>query len=101
MDIGKRIKYFREQACISGRALANKVGISQSQIAKIESGVSKPSLDTLEKICSVLGLSLSKFFADNVHDVIPPRLKPLLKAANGLSVEQINILITVARQMKQ
>ncbi|MFS0708959.1 helix-turn-helix domain-containing protein [Kocuria palustris] len=62
--MGKKIKKLREQANMSGRLLAEKTNLDPSQISKIEKGVSKPSIDALERICQVLNISLSEFFAD-------------------------------------
>lgn len=72
MNIGQRVRYFRDLFGISGKSLAEKVGLDPSQISKIENGSSKPSLDALERICEVLGITTSEFFAENQkHKHIP------------------------------
>lgn len=48
----------REMLGISQRDLAQKSGLAQSVIARFESGVSSPRLDTLVKMLSPLGLKL-------------------------------------------
>lgn len=87
MDIGKRVKYFREAKNISGRTLALKTGLDPSQINKIEHGVNKPSLDSLERICQVLGITLSEFFSDGFSDM-PPELIRITNAARELTPKQ-------------
>ena len=48
----------REMLGISQRDLAQRSGLAQSVIARFESGVSSPRLDTLVKMLSPLGLKL-------------------------------------------
>ncbi|HEX6594169.1 MAG TPA: helix-turn-helix transcriptional regulator [Bacillota bacterium] len=62
MDIGNKIRQFRESADLSARALAKITNLDPSQISKIERGMSKPSLDALERICKALNVSLAEFF---------------------------------------
>ena len=58
IDIGKRIKYFREERNLSGAEFAKLIGISQTQILKIEAGDTNFNLLTLEKILTVLDIKL-------------------------------------------
>jgi len=71
MTIGERLRFFREQAGVSGKYLAEQAGLVPSQIYKIESNVTKPSFDSLERICDVLRITMGEFFADH-----PPELSP-------------------------
>lgn len=65
MDIGERIKYFREKKGITVNRLANISGVSQSFVREIELGNKKPTVDTLTDLCSALGVSLKDFFDDD------------------------------------
>ena len=56
------IKEKREQLGISQKALAEKVGISQSFLCDIEQGRCKPSLVTAIKIAKALKIKSIKFF---------------------------------------
>ncbi len=58
IDIGKRIKYFREERNLSVDEFAKLIGISQTQILKIEAGDTNFNLLTLEKILTVLDIKL-------------------------------------------
>lgn len=58
------IKEKREQLGISQKALAEKVGISQSFLCDIEQGRCKPSLDTAVKLAKALKIKNIKFFED-------------------------------------
>ena len=56
MNIGKVIKKERVKRKISREMLSNRCKISRSCIYYIEAGRTSPSIDTLEKIASVLHL---------------------------------------------
>lgn len=52
----------REEQKLSQRELADRTGITQADISKIESGDANPTLDTLKRIASGLGMSLQLSF---------------------------------------
>ena len=56
------IKEKREQLGISQKALAEKVGISQSFLCDIEQGRCKPSIDTAIKLAKALKVKDIRFF---------------------------------------
>ena len=62
MDVGGRIKYFREQKGITVNKLAYLRGVSQSYLRDVELGNKQPTVEYLEYICFGLGVSLKKFF---------------------------------------
>ncbi|MDQ0158854.1 helix-turn-helix domain-containing protein [Alkalibacillus salilacus] len=53
-----RLKKLREKENMSREILANKLGVSYSTIAKYESGVREPDFSTLEKLSSVLDVTV-------------------------------------------
>ncbi|MDD3654219.1 MAG: helix-turn-helix transcriptional regulator [Desulfotomaculaceae bacterium] len=89
MDIGNRIAFLRDQARLTGSALAAKVGLDQSQICKIEKGVCNPSINTLRKICAALDISLAQFFSEEYFEEKPEHLQRLLNQAKKLSPEEV------------
>jgi transcriptional regulator with XRE-family HTH domain len=48
----------REEAGLSQRELAERAGVAQSEIARIESGNREPSIPTLQRILAGAGLEL-------------------------------------------
>ncbi len=64
--IGKLIKA-REEKGLSQRGLAQLSGIKQPQIARLESMKSSPQLDTLFKILTPLGYTLSITPMEEAH----------------------------------
>lgn len=60
-NLGRRLKYFREQIGLSQIDLSEKSGISQASIARIESGKQKNlKRDTMKKLAEGLGISLTQ-----------------------------------------
>jgi len=64
MDIGKRIVELREEKMITTNKLAGLAGIAQSALRSIELNEKSPTIVTLDRICSALGITLDDFFTD-------------------------------------
>jgi len=54
--VGRRIRQFRTGARLTQEALAEKAGLPQSHISKLETGKHSPSSLTLHKIAAALGI---------------------------------------------
>lgn len=63
LELGQHLKKCRKQKNISGNALAKKAGLSQSTISAIEHGHKSPTVQTLDKLCGAMDMSLEDFFA--------------------------------------
>ena len=59
--IGKTIQTIRKKANIKQSELAEKIGISEKHLSKIETGKNLPSLDNFLKMAEVLKFSLDDF----------------------------------------
>lgn len=60
IDIGKNIRLLRGQSGITQLELADRIGMSQSQIQKLEMGDRSLKIETLEKIAAALCVDLSE-----------------------------------------
>ncbi|ABO49411.1 helix-turn-helix domain protein [Desulforamulus reducens MI-1] len=91
MNYGKRVTFFREKLGISKRKLAKMIGVDPSLITKIEANNTKPSLDTLERICTSLGIELADFFAEECKQlrVVSDDLKSLIYDLRDLRSSQL------------
>ena len=56
MEIGNKIMELRKKNGMSQEELANKVGIDQSDLSKIEKGLANPSVKTINRIAKGLGI---------------------------------------------
>ena len=60
-NLGKRLKYYRDQIGLSQIDLSEKSGISQASIARIESGKQKNlKRETMKRLADGLGISLTQ-----------------------------------------
>ena len=63
-ELGRRIRELREAQGLSQRQLADRMGTTQSVIARLEAGGSKPSMTTLERIAAALGTAIDIRFKE-------------------------------------
>jgi len=61
-DIGARLKAMRSAAGLSQRELAERGGVPHAQISHVERNKISPSVATLRKILTGLGVSMADFF---------------------------------------
>lgn len=62
MNIGKRLKAYREYHQLTQEDLATKARVNEKYYGRIERNESCPTVDKLEKICTALGIELSELF---------------------------------------
>ena len=68
--VGEGLRQHRQDAGMSLRALARKVGVSPSLISQIEHGKATPSVGTLYAIVSELGISFDELFFDGPRGAV-------------------------------
>lgn len=75
LDIGVEVKILRERLKMSAKELAERIGLSQSQMSRLEKGQRRVDTRILEKIAQALEVEPSYFFqgAGELREgVIPP-----------------------------
>ena len=60
--VGERVRQLRQSIGLSVRTLATRTGFSPSFISQVEHGLASPSIASLERIATELGISLVEFF---------------------------------------
>ncbi|MBN1686102.1 MAG: helix-turn-helix transcriptional regulator [Spirochaetales bacterium] len=71
LDIGSRIRRFREARGLTLRALADRCSLSVNAISLIERGKNSPTVSSLHALANALGVAIVEFFQDNeVHDAV-------------------------------
>lgn len=63
-DIAERMKALRLAQSLTLDDLAIRAGVSRAMISRIERGEASPTAQLLARLCSALGTTLSRFFAD-------------------------------------
>ena len=92
--IADKITSLCEKRDISKYRLSQLSGISQSSLGRIMAQENLPSLITLEKICTALGVTLSQFFQEGNSENLTEKQKEVF----GISIKAI--IWKSANQMK-
>lgn len=93
--VGARVKSLREERGLSQRALALRLEVSSSTIAKYEAGVHTPPLSVLVRLAAVLDVSLDQLAGRGVlAPVTDPRLISCLREIAAMD-ERSRELVTV------
>ena len=97
MDVGKRIRFFRNEKQYSVNRLATMAGISQSYLRDVELGKKNPTVEVLSYVCDALDLSLRDFF----DDALEPQFAkdPLLTRIYQMSPQQREALLQFLTSM--
>lgn len=62
-QVGKRLRELRKARNLTQTGLAAKCGLANTTICDIEAGRIAPSLGSLERLASALGVSVDQFFS--------------------------------------
>jgi len=82
--VGKRIQQLRKDQKLNAVALAEKSGISQGQLSKIENGKATISIKTLAAICRVLNHPVSDLFQNKNNTQTSQHPMTIVTAIAGL-----------------
>ena len=63
-DVGEKIRYYRKKLDLSQEELALKAGIHPAYLGKLERNEKNPTVETMDKIVSSIGISYGEFFSD-------------------------------------
>ncbi len=98
-EFGLRLSQLRMEKGVSARDMSLSIGQSASYINNIETGVAYPSMQGLFYICEYLNITPAEFFAtDNKN---PAKVQELVDTVKGLSDEQLDSLIVIAKGLKK
>lgn len=125
MKLQEILKQYRVEHQLSLRAFAKACGLSNGYLSLLEGGINpktgerlSPTVETLEKIAKGMGISLDSLFnmmGDNEPFAINadpdyelreelknnPQLRMLLSASSGLSDEDMQMLISIAKKINK
>lgn len=95
----KRLVELRMNKGVSARDMSLSLGQSPSYINNIENGVNFPSMTVFFYICDYFGITPKDFFDTETQN--PTKATELLEAVKGLSAEQMDNLISIAKNLKR
>ncbi len=96
--VGDRIRIYRTEKGLSQEELAHRADIDASHFGKMERGEVNPSLSSLEKIISVLGITLEDLFRDiqpSTGSKDNTTLSLLINKLNTLTVKEQKLVLTL------
>ncbi len=85
--VGRKIRQLRRQRKLTQVELAEKIGIHQSDLSRMEQGEYKVGLDTLLKILATFDLSIGDFFEEGNDSVTVVQKFKSLSASAQKEVE--------------
>ena len=95
--IGVRIKELRKQAGLTQEQLAEQVGLDSRHLSRLEVGRHFPSLDSLERIATALGIPLAEFFKFPDDESIQALRAELTKFAKRANDGQIRLAVNILK----
>ena len=98
-DFSLRLAKLREEKGVSARDMSLSMGQNPGYINNIESGKSMPSLAGIFYICEYLGITPKDFFDTDAAS--PSKANELYSIARGLSDEQLDNLIALAKGLRK
>ena len=69
--VGSKIRQLRKERSLTQAGLAQRIGVQQSDLCRMENGEYKVSLETLFKILAVFGMDIGEFFREEFPPPTP------------------------------
>ena len=88
MDVSKRIIALRERCGFTQNGLAERAGVSQTHLRRVELGQADITIGHLQLLCDAMGVSLKEFFEDE------PEFNEIDTALLKLSPKQKTLLLS-------
>ena len=102
MEVGKKLQKLREEKKMSMYRLTQITGVSGHHIKGIENGTRQPTIETLNRLVSALGSSLSEIFNDDTEcTYLNERERSLVENFRTLSEEKADALLNLSDVLKK
>ena len=88
MNVSKRLIYLREQCGLTQNGLAERAGVSQTHLRRVELGQADITIGHLQLLCDAMSISIQDFFKDE------PDSDKISVAFSKLSPKQKTLLIS-------
>ena len=88
MDVGKRIISLREQCGFTQNRLAERAGVSQTHLRRVELGQADITVGHLQLLCDAMSISIQDFFKEENNS------DEMSSALSKLSPKQKTLLLT-------
>lgn len=101
LKIGEQIKKFRIRKGMTQNDLAEKIGLTEKQISKIETGVHYPMFENFVKIMDVLGVQLKDFDCSIDTKTSNVIMNNILKTLNKANDEELKYYSAMIKQLEK
>ncbi len=102
MELGKKLKYFRESKKMSVYRLALEADISQGHLSDLENGKNQPTIATLKRLLIPLGITLAEFFnEDNEISVLTDKEKELVALFRTMPDDRAEVFMQLGKFLNQ
>ncbi len=88
MDVSKRLITLREQCGYTQNGLAERAGVSQTHLRRVELGQADITVGHLQLLCDAMSISLKEFFEEEAES------DEIAVAFSKLSPKQKTLLLT-------
>ena len=88
MDVSKRIINLRERCGLTQNGLAERAGVSQTHLRRVELGQADITVGHLQLLCDAMSISIQDFFNEESSS------DEIAMAFSKLSPKQKNLLLT-------
>ena len=93
MDVSKRLITLRERCGLTQNGLAERSGVSQTHLRRVELGQADITIGHLQLLCDAMGISLQEFFTEdssaNETTVALSKLSPKQKALLFMFIDSL------------
>lgn len=98
MNLGERLKYFRKAKDLSVYKLSQKTNVSQGHISDLENGINQPTIETLNRLLTPLGITLSEFFnEDGDISVLSEKEKELVSIYRTMPDDRAEVYVQLGK----
>ena len=88
MDVSKRIIHLREKCGLTQNGLAERAGVSQTHLRRVELGQADITIGHLQLLCDAMSISMQEFFEEESES------DEIAAAFAKLSPKQKTLLLT-------
>ena len=88
MDVSKRLISLREKCGLTQNGLAERAGVSQTHLRRVELGQADITVGHLQLLCDAMSVSLGEFFEESIET------DKIAAAISKLSPKQKTLLLT-------
>ena len=102
MEYGTRLRQMRKAKGFSMYKLHQETGLSQGHISDLEKGINIPTIETLQRLLTPMGITLAEFFNED-EDVsyLNDREKELVAAFRAMPDDSADLYLQLGKKLNQ